>query len=288
MVLLICSGCVCGVADSRIPGKKIPVQIQTRYFFWCCGVWWEDFWAAKLLFWITEWKEVAADPGFILRTMTDGFVVYGGIIGGIIAGWLYSRITKLNFLKYFDLMIPSVALAQGFGRIGCLLAGCCYGKETSGWPSITFHDSDFAPNGVALVPTQIYSSVLDFVHFAILLWIAPEQKGRRTGSCLLYDLLQRRAVYTGIFQRRSDQRKCGSSVHVSVYQYFYNGCRACYALVYNRKGRKKIGVQFILRTYRKVKLICSCNLHRIKGAGSLSKGTCIFCRKLLLDNKGKL
>ena len=45
---------------------------------------------AKLLFWITEWKEVAADPGFILRTMTDGFVVYGGIIGGIIAGWLYS------------------------------------------------------------------------------------------------------------------------------------------------------------------------------------------------------
>ena len=131
---------------------------------------------AKLLFWITEWKEVAADPGFILRTMTDGFVVYGGIIGGIIAGWLYSRITKLNFLKYFDLMIPSVALAQGFGRIGCLLAGYCYGKETSGWPSITFHDSDFAPNGVALVPTQIYSSVLDFVHFAILLWIARNKK----------------------------------------------------------------------------------------------------------------
>ena len=112
---------------------------------------------AKLLFWI-------------------GFVVYGGIIGGIIAGWLYSRITKLNFLKYFDLMIPSVALAQGFGRIGCLLAGCCYGKETSGWPSITFHDSDFAPNGVALVPTQIYSSVLDFVHFAILLLIARNKK----------------------------------------------------------------------------------------------------------------
>jgi len=89
---------------------------------------------AKLLFWITEWKEVAADPGFILRTMTDGFVVYGGIIGGIIAGWLYSRITKLNFLKYFDLMIPSVALAQGFGRIGCLLAAATEKKPPDGRP----------------------------------------------------------------------------------------------------------------------------------------------------------
>lgn len=72
------------------------------------------------------------------------------------------------------------------------------------------------------------------------------------------------------------------SVHISVYQYFCDGCRACHALVYNRKGRKKIGVQFILRTYRKVKLICSCNLQRIKGAGSLSKGTCIFVENFYL------
>ena len=163
---------------------------------------------AKLLFWITEWKEVVADPGFILRTMTDGFVVYGGIIGGIIAGWLYSRITKLNFLKYFDLMIPSVALAQGFGRIGCLLAGCCYGKETSGWPSITFHDSDFAPNGVALVPTQIYSSVLDFVHFAILLWIARNKKADGQVAACYMIFYSAGTVCTGIFQRRSYQRKC--------------------------------------------------------------------------------
>ena len=154
---------------------KNTVQIQTRYFFWCCGVWWEDFWRQAFVL-DHRMERGCSRSGFYLRTMTDGFVVYGGIIGGIIAGWLYSRITKLNFLKYFDLMIPSVALAQGFGRIGCLLAGCCYGKETSGWPSITFHDSDFAPNGVALVPTQIYSSVLDFVHFAILLWIARNKK----------------------------------------------------------------------------------------------------------------
>ena len=100
---------------------------------------------AKLLYWITEWKSIMADPGFILDTLSDGFVVYGGILGGILAGWIYCKSKKVNFWKYFDLVMPSVALAQGFGRIGCLLAGCCYGKETDSIFAITFHESEFAP-----------------------------------------------------------------------------------------------------------------------------------------------
>lgn len=131
---------------------------------------------AKVLFWITEWKSVLQDPGFILETLTDGFVVYGGIIGGILAGWIYCKVQKASFLAYFDLLMPSVALAQGFGRIGCLLAGCCYGRETDSLLSITFQNSDFAPNHVALIPTQIYSSILDFVNCLVLLMIARKKK----------------------------------------------------------------------------------------------------------------
>ena len=84
---------------------------------------------AKLLYWITEWDSVMKDPGFLLDTLTDGFVVYGGIIGGILAGWIYCRAKKIKFWAYFDLVMPSVALAQGFGRIGCLLAGCSLWKK---------------------------------------------------------------------------------------------------------------------------------------------------------------
>lgn len=113
------------------------------------------FTSAKILFWITNWREFLQNPRQIIGS--DGFVVYGGIIGGILVGWLYCRIKKLKFLEYFDLMMPSIALAQGFGRIGCFLAGCCYGKETSGPLAVTFTNSDFAPNNVALIPTQIYS-----------------------------------------------------------------------------------------------------------------------------------
>lgn len=128
------------------------------------------------------------DPHYILDTISDGFVVYGAIIGGILAGCLYCYIKKTDFWKYFDLVMPSVALAQGFGRIGCLLAGCCYGHETNSIFSITFQNSDFAPNHVALIPTQIYSSVLDFLHFGTF-FILRSIKKRWTGGLPLSDLL---------------------------------------------------------------------------------------------------
>ena len=130
------------------------------------------FLGAKLLFLLTEWKNILQEPGEFLYYLTDGFVVYGGILGGILSGWLYCRKANLEFLKYFDLVMPAVALAQGFGRIGCFLAGCCYGRETHHAPSVIFRISEFAPNGIPLIPTQLYSSVLDFLLFGLLLWIA--------------------------------------------------------------------------------------------------------------------
>lgn len=130
---------------------------------------------AKLLFFLTEIKDILKDPSELL-SLSEGFVVYGGIIGGIIGAYLYCRWKKLPTLKYFDIAVPSLALAQGFGRIGCFLAGCCYGRETNAWYGVTFENSPFAPNHVALIPTQIISSVADFLHFFILLSITKRKK----------------------------------------------------------------------------------------------------------------
>lgn len=136
---------------------------------------------AKVLYYLTILNRVIKDPGVILDEM-EGFVVYGGIIGGVLAGYVVCRIKKEKFWQYFDLIAPAIALAQGFGRIGCLLAGCCYGKETDSPLSITFHTSDFAPNDVALIPTQIYSSILDFLNCIVLCLIARYAKKERTVS----------------------------------------------------------------------------------------------------------
>ena len=147
-------------------------------------------------------------------------MVYGGIIGGVIAGYVVCRVKKERFWRYFDLIAPAIALAQGFGRIGCLLAGCCYGKETNSAFSITFHDSGFAPNGVALIPTQIYSSILDFVHFLLLLYVAKHKKadGQVAACYLIFYSIGRFIIE--FFSRRYRERKCWKFFYVTVYQLF--------------------------------------------------------------------
>lgn len=122
---------------------------------------------AKLMYYITVLDEIIANPKILLN-ITEGFVVYGGIIAGILGAWAYCHFKKLPFLNYLDAAVPSVALAQGFGRIGCFLAGCCYGMEMDGPFSITFTHSAYAPNNVPLFPSQLVSSAFDFVHFFVL------------------------------------------------------------------------------------------------------------------------
>lgn len=129
------------------------------------------FAGAKLLYWMTEISNIINNPSILLN-LSNGFVVYGGIIGGIGAGLVYCRIKKIHFLKHLDLFVPSLALAQGFGRIGCLLAGCCYGEEAHGWFGITFQHSELAPNDVSLVPTQIMESVFSFALCLVLILLA--------------------------------------------------------------------------------------------------------------------
>lgn len=142
----------------------------------------------KVLFYLTQIPEIIANPS-ILLDVKNGFVIYGALIGGIVGVVLYCRVKKLNFWSYFDLTMPSVALAQGFGRIGCFLAGCCYGMETDGPFAIVFQNSPYAPNGVPLLPTQLISSALDFLHFVVLVIFAKKYKKGEGQVAGLYFIL---------------------------------------------------------------------------------------------------
>lgn len=125
------------------------------------------FIGAKLLYVLVEFPSFLKNPMNVLGS--EGFVVYGGIIVGVLSAVIYCRKKKLEFLRYFDLLAPSIALAQGFGRIGCFLAGCCYGRETSGFWGVTFPEGSFAPAGIPLIPTQLLSSAGDFLIMGVLL-----------------------------------------------------------------------------------------------------------------------
>jgi len=136
------------------------------------------FIGAKLLYCIVEIESFLNEPMRVLSG--SGFVLYGGIIGGILTAMIYCKYKKAGFFEYFDLAVPSVALAQGFGRIGCFLAGCCYGRETDSAIGIMFHNSSIAPNGIKLIPTQLFSSAGNFLIAIVLLLYA--RKDRKTGK----------------------------------------------------------------------------------------------------------
>ena len=81
------------------------------------------FAGAKLFYLFAHMDEFLSDP---LGTLgAEGFVVYGGIVCGLLAAYLFCRKRSLPFSVWADGFIPGVAVAQGFGRIGCFFAGCC-------------------------------------------------------------------------------------------------------------------------------------------------------------------
>ena len=176
--LMIAIGFVAALYVAIYRGKKKGLSEDIFYGIFYCAIIGGAL-GSRILYYIVEIPHIINDPS-ILCNFKVGYVVYGGIIGGILASYIYCRVKKVNFLEYFDLVMPEVSLAQGFGRLGCFFAGCCYGRPTDAWYGITFTHSQMAPNGVSLIPTQLISSAADFIFAAVLMFYASKspKKGR--------------------------------------------------------------------------------------------------------------
>lgn len=121
---------------------------------------------SKLLYTITVFDEFLKNPLSVLGS--GGWVVYGGLIGGAAGAWIWCRRHGWDFMDYMNTLVVSIALAQGFGRIGCFFAGCCYGIETNSAIGMTFPKDSLCPVGHPVIPTQLIMSAGDFLIFAFL------------------------------------------------------------------------------------------------------------------------
>ncbi|MBP5248819.1 MAG: prolipoprotein diacylglyceryl transferase [Lachnospiraceae bacterium] len=173
------------VAEFRVKRKGMSVDtcFNMAAIAAICGML-----GAKLMYYIVEIKSIIENPRLLLD-FANGFVVYGGIIGGSIACFIYAKVKKLDVLKWFDVIIPEIAIAQGFGRIGCLMAGCCYGRETTSACHIVFTHSHFAPNNVWLYPTQIMSAAGNFINFLLLVFVIDRLFKNRRGIVTSFFLI---------------------------------------------------------------------------------------------------
>jgi len=152
---------------------------------------------AKLLLLIVDFKQFTQSPRELLGLARSGGVFYGGLIAAVVVALLYLRRHKLPLWTTTDVFAPGIALGHVIGRLGCLMAGCCFGKPTSVPWAVTFRDpAAFAnvgtPLGVPLHPTQLYEAGAEALILAFLL--AFERRGRpfpgRTfwGYLLLYGI----------------------------------------------------------------------------------------------------
>ncbi|MEI6540716.1 MAG: prolipoprotein diacylglyceryl transferase, partial [Planctomycetota bacterium] len=145
---------------------------------------------ARTIYLMQNWNQVFAGKrgtDLLLAPFAlwdGGIVFYGSVLGGIVGVVIYCRRRGINPLAMFDVIAPSMFVGEGFGRIGCFLYGCCYGKACDlPWAvrfppdSLTFEK--LASQGriienpistIPLHPTQLYSSIAAFVLASILAW----------------------------------------------------------------------------------------------------------------------
>lgn len=135
----------------------------------------------------TPWKETQG------ITFLAGLV--GGLIGFVICFLIFLKDERKKLLYYINSFIAGIALAHGIGRIGCFLAGCCYGKITESFLGICFpvgspvyydlvHNFHLTPNIASVtkvLPTQLFEAIFCFLLFAALLFI----KKHRTNIYLI-------------------------------------------------------------------------------------------------------
>jgi phosphatidylglycerol:prolipoprotein diacylglycerol transferase len=105
-----------------------------------------------------------------LRIWLGGASTVTIIIGGLPITYLVAKLFKLNWLKVMDLYSPGLIFGQGVQKIGCFMAGCCYGRPTNSIFGVVFNaPGSLAPKGIKIHPTQLYESVGDFLIF-IFIW----------------------------------------------------------------------------------------------------------------------
>lgn len=166
---------------------------------------------SRVLFIMVNFGDYLRDPLSLLKIWQGGLVFFGGLLGALVASYYFCLRRKLSFLRIADIMIPSVALGQAFGRLGCFAAGCCHGRPTgSAWFGAIFHESGtvVAHNsllGEPLHPTQLYESLASLGIFFTLLWI--RRRKHHHGEVLItYALLYPIVRFVNEFFRGDPER----------------------------------------------------------------------------------
>ncbi len=154
----------------RIERFQVPFETFLKLFF-ASGI--GGFLGSKVLFAITQIPKLITDFSFenmLLLIPQSGFVFYGGLFGVLCTIKICTRGNGVMREQIYRMMAPAIPLFHGFGRIGCMMAGCCYGKRLKSAVLV------FGVFELERIPVQIIEAVYEFFLCAVILMAEKYEK----------------------------------------------------------------------------------------------------------------
>ncbi len=124
---------------------------------------------ARIYYVVFNWDYYAGDIMAMINVRGGGLAIHGGLIGGILAGFLYTKYKKMNFFKTADAVMLGMPLAQAIGRWGNYINGEAHGGPTNlPWGIMV--------DGMKVHPTFLYESIWNLCIFVFLLLTSKKKK----------------------------------------------------------------------------------------------------------------
>lgn len=172
-----------------------------------------------------NWVE---DPSMVIRLWEGGMSFHGGLIGVIMAIYLYARKHQIPFLAVGDFVAPMVPAGLFFGRIGNFIGQELYGRATDG-PWAMLFPAD--PLQLGRHPSQLYEALLEgIVLFGIIYWFArkPRLFGQVGGLFLIgYGVFR----FIVEFVREPDSQFAGQAAVFEIFNWMTRGQTLCLPMI---------------------------------------------------------
>ena len=185
---------------------------------------------ARLAYVLANLADFLAEPATIFRIDQGGLIYYGGLLGAIAAMLVFARKKQESAWSVFDLVVTSVPLAHAFGRVGCVLNGCCFGRLHENWPAIRYPSGSLAwwqhlhmdmidrsaLQSMPVHPVQLYESICNLLIYVLLVLVY--RRHRRAGIVAATYLMVYPVVRFLLEFLRGDERlRYGTPLSVAQY-----------------------------------------------------------------------
>lgn len=139
---------------------------------------------SRILYVLLDLPTFLSHPLKIFALWEGGLVFHGGVILALIVAFYYMRRHHLPWRPALDALAVGTPVGQFFGRMGCFMAGCCYGAPSNLPWAVTFANPEsLCPLRVPLHPAQLYEAFLALGVFGVLYWFRTRK--RYDGQLLL-------------------------------------------------------------------------------------------------------